>query len=64
VNQDLCLSFQPKTVVVYPLKFSGKSFEEKLFDLRAIITKSGAASMVVSEPDEIAWLFNLRGEGE
>ena len=26
--------------------------------------KKGLNAMVVSEEDEIAWLFNLRGEGE
>jgi len=56
--------FIPKTIVVHPLKFAGKSFEDKMSDLRPKILELGAASMVVSERDEIAWLFNLRGEGD
>ena len=56
--------FQPKQVVVHPLHFAGKPFESKLSGLRTEIEKSGSAAMVVTELDEIAWLFNLRGEGK
>ena len=37
---------------------------EKVDDLRKGLNKSDKTSMVISEPDEIAWLFNMRGEGE
>ena len=49
---------------VYPLQFAGKSGLEKIIDLREKISKLEASAMVVSEQDEIAWLFNLRGEGK
>ena len=32
-------------------------------ELRASLNSSEKTGMVVSEQDEIAWLFNLRGEG-
>jgi Xaa-Pro aminopeptidase len=51
-------------VVVHPIEFSGKWHEAKLLDLRNDLDEVSAAAMVVSEPDEIAWLFNLRGEGD
>ena len=48
-------------VIVLPEKYAGKSYKDKLTDLRKDITKKKAAGMVVSMLDEIAWLFNLRG---
>ena len=32
--------------------------------LRSAMEKKGFTAMIVSEEDEVAWLFNLRGEGE
>lgn len=48
-------------VKVHPIEFSGKSFEEKIADLRVQLEKSNRAGFVISMLDEIAWLFNLRG---
>ncbi|KAF2219766.1 peptidase M24 [Elsinoe ampelina] len=42
-------------------EFSGKPYQEKIEELRKEIDKKKAAGMVVSMLDEIAWLFNLRG---
>ena len=39
---------------------SGKSFADKLKDLREQLEEKKASAMVVSMLDEIAWLFNLR----
>lgn len=41
--------------------FAGKPFQEKIDELRKEIDKKKAAGIVVSMLDEIAWLFNLRG---
>lgn len=41
--------------------YAGKSYKEKLEDLRKDLKKKKAAGMVVSMLDEVAWLFNLRG---
>ena len=49
--------------MVHPMAFAGKSYEDKLADLRSDLADEGFTSMVISEHDEIAWLFNLRGEG-
>jgi len=48
-------------VIVLSEKYAGKSFKDKLAELRKEIGKKKAAGMVVSMLDEIAWLFNLRG---
>jgi Xaa-Pro aminopeptidase len=48
-------------VIVLDEKYSGKSYSTKLDDLRKELKKKKAAGMVVSMLDEIAWLFNLRG---
>lgn len=39
----------------------GKSFQDKLTDLRKELTEKKTKGMVVSMLDEVAWLFNLRG---
>lgn len=43
------------------VQFAGKKFEEKLADLRKELEKKKSEGMIVSMLDEIAWLFNLRG---
>lgn len=48
-------------VKVHGKEFAGKGFEEKIEDLRKELEKKKAAGFVVSMLDEIAWLFNLRG---
>lgn len=48
-------------VIVQPIEFSGKSFEDKIEDLRKELDKRKSLGFVVSMLDEIAWLFNLRG---
>lgn len=41
--------------------FAGKSAKEKLSELRQELAKKNSLGLVVSELDEVAWLFNLRG---
>ncbi|KAI5306705.1 hypothetical protein KEM56_007514 [Ascosphaera pollenicola] len=48
-------------VKVHPIEFAGKSFEEKVADLREKLKNMNRAGFVISMLDEIAWLFNLRG---
>jgi len=48
-------------VKVLPEKYSGKKFQEKIEDLRKELDKKKAAGMIISMLDEVAWLFNLRG---
>ena len=46
---------------VLPEIYTGKPFTEKIQDLRKELDKKKAGGMIVSMLDEIAWLFNLRG---
>lgn len=48
-------------VNVHPLKYAGKNFNEKIEDLKKELEKKNSGGFVVSMLDEIAWLFNLRG---
>lgn len=48
-------------VRVLGLDSAGKPFQEKIEELRKELDKKKAAAFVVSMLDEVAWLFNLRG---
>jgi Xaa-Pro aminopeptidase len=48
-------------VVVLEEKFAGKDVKAKLAELRKELDKKKSLGFVVSMLDEIAWLFNLRG---
>ncbi|ERT01483.1 hypothetical protein HMPREF1624_02733 [Sporothrix schenckii ATCC 58251] len=48
-------------VVLLDGKFAGKDIKSKLTELRKELDKKNAAGFVVSLLDEVAWLFNLRG---
>lgn len=56
---------QPKRseaeIKIHSLEYTGKSFEDKLKDLRATISSKGGLGFVVAALDEVAWLYNLRG---
>ncbi|KAK9463993.1 peptidase M24, structural domain-containing protein [Lipomyces oligophaga] len=63
---DLVWKDQPQrpkeALTVLDLEFAGKPFEEKLVDIRKEIEKQKGSGLIVSMLDEIAWLFNLRGD--
>ncbi|KAL5121782.1 hypothetical protein ACEQ8H_000469 [Pleosporales sp. CAS-2024a] len=48
-------------VIVQPIDYAGKPFDQKIEDLRKELDKKKSLGFVVSMLDEIAWLFNLRG---
>ncbi|KAK5016567.1 hypothetical protein LTR39_002016 [Cryomyces antarcticus] len=48
-------------VKVLSVDFAGKEFKTKLEDLRKDLDKRKNAGFVISMLDEVAWLFNLRG---
>lgn len=48
-------------VKVLGKEYAGRSFQDKIEDVRREIEKKKAAGLVLSMLDEIAWLFNLRG---
>ena len=50
-----------ETVKAHPVEFAGKGAQEKIEEVRKELEKKKSAGLVVSMLDEIAWLFNLRG---
>ncbi|KAJ4302935.1 hypothetical protein N0V90_001826 [Kalmusia sp. IMI 367209] len=48
-------------VIVHPLEYSGKSFDDKIADIRKELEKKKSLGFIASMLDEIAWLYNLRG---
>ena len=53
---------RPREPVAFlPPKYSGKDAKTKLTELRKELEKKNSAGFVISMLDEIAWLFNLRG---
>lgn len=52
----------PRGAVVPHLhKYAGKSAEDKLKELQALLKKDGQDAVVLTFPDSICWLFNIRG---
>lgn len=45
-----------------PLSVTGKSFEEKLAEIRAMMADKKADYCLMTKLEETAWLFNLRGD--
>lgn len=48
-------------VRVHDMKWAGASVQEKLVSMRADIKAAGAGALIATMLDEVAWLFNLRG---
>ena len=48
-------------IILLSQKYTGKETALKLADLRKELDKKKAAGFVISQLDDIAWLFNLRG---
>ncbi|KAG8193880.1 hypothetical protein JTE90_011440 [Oedothorax gibbosus] len=44
-----------------PIEYCGKTWQQKVEDIRREMEKENASVVVVTALDEIAWLFNLRG---
>jgi len=43
------------------IRFAGKSWKDKVIEIRQEIVNKGATALILTALDEIAWLFNLRG---
>lgn len=46
---------------VHPLEFAGESHEDKRKHLGSALAESGAACAVITLPDSLCWLLNIRG---
>ncbi|WP_417269544.1 aminopeptidase P family protein [Celeribacter sp.] len=47
--------------VAQPYDLTGKTSEEKFAEIGAAVAKSGAQAVVLTLPDSISWLLNIRG---
>jgi len=56
---------QPKrptaSLSVQPLQFAGQSVAEKLAMIAMLLGRVGADATVLTQPDSVAWVFNIRG---
>ncbi len=48
-------------VAMQPAKFAGETAHKKIGRIRREIAKAKADALVLTDPHEIAWLFNIRG---
>jgi Xaa-Pro aminopeptidase len=48
-------------VVPHPIEYAGKPAKEKLAEVQATLKKDGQDAVVLTFPDSICWLFNIRG---
>ncbi|KQP66112.1 aminopeptidase P family protein [Methylobacterium sp. Leaf112] len=48
-------------VVPHPLALAGEAIPQKLVRIRAALAKAACAALVISDPHNLAWAFNLRG---
>ena len=48
-------------IVALDLAFAGRGLAEKRAEVCESLTKAGAEAAVISQPDSIAWLLNVRG---
>lgn len=46
---------------VHPLQFAGQSVADKLAMISKLLAKAGADATVLTQPDSVAWAFNIRG---
>ena len=54
-------AFPAAPIWILEEKYSGRSVADKLASLRAAYQKAGAKGIVISSLDDIAWLYNYRG---
>ena len=49
-------------VGVHPTQFAGRTAADKVAEMRKALEKAGADAAVLTLPDSVAWLLNIRGE--
>jgi Xaa-Pro aminopeptidase len=49
-------------VSLHPVAFAGEEASDKIARVKAILGEKKADGTVLTQPDSIAWLFNIRGE--
>ncbi|XP_039114032.1 aminopeptidase P1 [Dioscorea cayenensis subsp. rotundata] len=52
---------QYSPVIVQPLEFAGQAVSDKLVNVREKLTREKAYGIIITALDEVAWLYNIRG---
>lgn len=47
-------------IYIYPDEFAGESYETKIENCRKVLSKHDAKALVITSPDSVCWLLNLR----
>ena len=63
-KNEKSFTFKGKLVTPFSIQYAGLEWPQKVQNLRETLKKSNLDAMAITEHDEIAWLFNLRGQGE
>lgn len=50
-----------ETIVAHPKKYAGRSAADKVITVQKTLADHGADAAVLTQPDSICWLLNLRG---
>lgn len=53
---------EPKPITLHPLKYAGVAAAEKISVVQTSLKDSGEDYVILTQPDSIAWLFNIRGQ--
>lgn len=48
-------------IVPHPIKYSGRSADSKIAAVQKVLKDAGQDAVVLTAPDSICWLFNIRG---
>ncbi|XP_071955548.1 xaa-Pro aminopeptidase ApepP-like [Antedon mediterranea] len=48
-------------LMIHELRYAGKTWQNKVMEIRRKMQEKDASALIVSALDEVAWLFNLRG---
>jgi Xaa-Pro aminopeptidase len=48
-------------VMLHPTRYAGKPADQKIVELQTMLRKEGEHAVVLTLPDSIAWLLNIRG---
>lgn len=48
-------------IAVHPLKYAGRSAEQKIAAVQKVLKEAGQDAVILTAPDSICWLFNIRG---
>ena len=58
--KDRC-SLPTEKAFLLGVEYSGESFSDKLYRIRAVMKEKKATTHILASLDDIAWLFNIRG---